>query len=94
MRRSTSMRGSTRPSIRRSRSNEKSLKMFEIILKLISLIIDHTHFIHLSNQLRLGLIELGIGWIGLGIGLIELGIGLKELGIGLIELGIGLIEPG
>ena len=64
----------------------------------ISFIIDDTrHFIHQSNPLWLGQIELVIGWIGLielGIGLIVLGIGLKELGIGLMELGIGLIELG
>ena len=72
--------------------------MFEIKRKLISFFINDTrHFIHLYNQLRLGLIELGIGLIELVIGLIELGIGLIELGIGLnrlIELGIDLIELG
>ena len=98
MRHSISIRGSVCPYIRRSRSNEKLLKMFEINWKLMLFIIDDTrHFILKNNQLRLGLMELGkgqiglvIGRIGVGIGLIELGIGLMELGIGLIELGIGL----
>ena len=87
MRHSTSIRGSVRPSIRRSRSNELSLKMLEINRKLILFIIHDTrHFIHYTNQLRLGLIELGIGRLGLLIGWIGVGIGLIELGIGRIEL--------
>ena len=65
--------------------------MFKINSKLISFIIDDTRsFIHCSNQLRLGLVELGIGLIELVIGRI----GLIELGIGLIELKIGLKELG
>ena len=46
MRHSTSIKGSVRLSIRRSRLNEKSLKMFEINRNLISFIINDTHFIH------------------------------------------------
>ena len=90
-----SLEAAVRPSIRRSCSNEKSLEMFDINLKLISFIIDDSrHFIHLKHQLRLGLIKLGIGRISLVIGRIGVNIGLIELGIGLIELGIGLMELG
>ena len=77
MRHSISVRGSVCPSIGRSRSNEKSSRMFEINRKLILFIVDDTrHFILKNDQLLLGLMELGIGLV---IGRIGVSLRMKRV---------------